>query len=195
VLENLQSTVIKLNLLNDKEQPVFRQVQLLGGVDMVRGMIVYDIHPKLKPFIFDPMVYGVVKVAVTALFSSKHALALYETCSRFVGVKSTGWKDVATFRQLLGVDGTKRYDDFAQLNSRVLKPALRQINRMSDLKVAMHMRTEPGTRKVSKIRFEVLTKDDFSLRRAVQLPLPGCNPLEALERIKPTLVAAGYIKG
>ncbi|MEC7258186.1 MAG: replication initiation protein, partial [Pseudomonadota bacterium] len=81
------------------------------------------------------------------------ALALYENCYRFIRTGSTGWWPLDLFRRLMGVDGSAYYESFKHLNAKVIKPAVAEVNKTSNILVT------PETRKkgrvVTEIRFRI----------------------------------------
>ncbi len=66
---------------------------------------------------------------------------------------STGWWSLDIFRKLMGVDGSAYYETFKHLNAKIIKPAVAEVNKSSDIII------EPEIRKmgraVSEIRFRI----------------------------------------
>lgn len=86
-------------------------------------------------------------------FISGHALALYENCYRFLGTGSTGWWPIGVFRRLMGVDGSSYYETFKHLNAKIIKPAVAEVNRTSNITLTPETRRQG--RAVSEIRFRI----------------------------------------
>jgi hypothetical protein len=94
-------------------------------------------------------------------FTSGHALALYENCYRFVRTGSTGWWPLELFRRLMGVNDSAYYETFKHLNAKLIKPAVAEVNRTSNIIVT------PETRKlgrsVTDIRFKIAKNPQLSI--------------------------------
>jgi plasmid replication initiation protein len=95
-----------------------------------------------------------------ANLDSAHAIRLYEILIRF---EDTGWREmrVEDFKIAMGVTG--KYIQYKELNRRVLSPAIKQINKHSNLTVTL----TPKKRglKIYKLRF------DFTVDDQMELPL------------------------
>jgi len=98
-------------------------------------------------------------------FDSKYALALWELCTDYLGSGrehgETPFIPLETFRRLMGIaDGM--YSMFMRLNEKVIKPAIIEVNRVSDFRVTMDCQRQG--RKVTALKFK--------MRRVVMLPEP-----------------------
>ncbi len=132
-LVNLMSTVLSWNLLDAKgNEIVWRARPMIMSADLERGWCIYAYHPDLRLKLFNPEIYARINLSIQKKFTSGYALALYENCARFRKVGSTGWLPLELFRKLLGVEDNAYYGDFRRLNSKVIKPAVQQVNKTSD---------------------------------------------------------------
>ena len=66
---------------------------------------------------------------------------------------STGWWPLETFRKLMGVDGSNYYESFKHLNAKIIKPAVAEVNRSSDILIEPELRKKG--RAVTDIRFRI----------------------------------------
>ncbi len=96
--------------------------------------------------------YARINLTIQRKFKSGYALVLYENCARFRNVKTTGWITVEDWRKLFGVEPDE-YREFKDFSKRVLKPAIAEVNRESDLEVEADYRRQK--RKISQIRFTI----------------------------------------
>lgn len=167
-LEGLQNVKMQWNLLNEKGRESWGSVPLLGGVKIEEGLGIcqYAYDPFLREKLYNPEIYATINLDIQKKFGSKYALALYENCVRFRDVGSTGWMALEVFRQLLGCDGQSHYDDFKQLNQKVIKPAVKEVNETSDIEVQPEYKR--SSRKVSEIRMKIADKRN--------LPPLGASP-------------------
>ena len=97
--------------------------------------------------------FALINLNIQRRFNSGHALALYENCYRFARTGSTGWWPLEIFRRLMGVDGSAYYETFKHLNAKVIKPAVTEVNKTSNIFVTPELRKSGRT--VSAIRFRI----------------------------------------
>ena len=102
-----------------------------------------------------------IRVSITNLFTSKYAIALYENCVRFRDVKSTGFKTVDEWRALIGVPDEKLYESFGNVNARILKVAVNQINKLSDITINPEYKREGKGKAVTHIKFTIDKREGF----------------------------------
>lgn len=157
-LETLNTTPIRFGVFEDGRMKSWGQSTLLAwvNVDFDTGMAEYGYSAFLREQLYDPAIYEIINLGITSKFASKYGLALYENCARFRKVGSTGWINLATFRDLMGCMDDPCYDEFKRLNSLVIKPAVREVNSTSDIEVTPEFRRE--SRKVSDVRLLVHDK-------------------------------------
>jgi hypothetical protein len=89
-------------------------------------------------------------------FESKHAQALWELSADYLGsgreYGETPFIPVEAFRRLMGIPESM-YPAFMRLNEKVIKPALAEINRVSDFQVAVDYQRQG--RKVTALKFRI----------------------------------------
>ena len=150
-LRGLAETVAEWDMLDDKGRQEWGVSSLLSYAKLKGGICEYAYSPALAEKLHDPKVFALINLNIQRRFTSGHALALYENCYRFVRTGSTGWWPLDLFRRLMGVDGSAYYETFKHLNAKVIKPAVAEVNKTSNILVT------PETRKrgrvVSEIRF------------------------------------------
>lgn len=117
------------------------RVQLLGENNMAdpkrkHGMLTYSIPPALAVLLRDSTVFAKLETEVLRAFTSKYALALYEAVARRVRLQHVFMErfDLEAFRELLGVEHDK-LTTFGNLNQFAIKPALVEVNALSDFTV------------------------------------------------------------
>ena len=150
-LRALAETVAEWDMLDEQGHQEWGVSALLSFAKLKNGVCEYAYSPALAQKLHDPKIYALINVKIQRNFSSGHGLALYENCYRFVRTGSTGWWSLEIFRKLMGVDGSAYYESFKHLNAKIIKPAVAEVNKSSDIII------EPQTRKkgraVSEIRF------------------------------------------
>ena len=166
-LVNLMSTVLTWNLIDAKgNEIVWRARPMIMSADLERHWCIYAYHPDLRPKLFNPEIYARINLGIQRKFTSGYALALYENCLRFRKVGSTGWLPLELFRKLLGIEDNTYYSDFRRLNGKIIKPAVQQVNKTSD--IYLEAETKAEKRRITAIRFAV--------KESPQLPLFVAKP-------------------
>ncbi|PZX38301.1 replication initiator protein [Roseinatronobacter thiooxidans] len=150
-LRSLAETVAEWDMLNEQGQQEWGVSALLAFARLKGGVCEYSYSSALAEKLHDPKVFALINLNIQRRFTSGHALALYENCFRFIRTGSTGWWPLDLFRRLMGVDGSAYYESFKQLNAKIIKPAVAEVNRNSNIIVTAEFRRQG--RAVSEIRF------------------------------------------
>lgn len=152
-LRGLAETVAEWDMLDDKGRQEWGVSSLLSYAKLKGGICEYAYSPALAEKLHDPRVFALINLNIQRRFTSGHALALYENCYRFVRTGSTGWWPLDLFRRLMGVDGSAYYESFKHLNAKIIKPAVAEVNKTSNILVAAETRKQG--RAVTEIRFRI----------------------------------------
>lgn len=152
-LRSLAETVAEWDMLDDRGRQEWGVSALLSYAKLREGVCEYAYSPALAEKLHDPKVFALINLNIQRRFTSGHALALYENCYRFLRTGSTGWWDTKLFRKLMGVDDSAYYETFKHLNAKIIKPAVAEINRSSNIIVTPEFRRQG--RVVCEIRFRI----------------------------------------
>ena len=150
-LRGLAETVAEWDMLDEKGQQEWGVSSLLSYAKLKGGICEYAYSPALAEKLHDPKVFALINLNIQRRFTSGHALALYENCYRFVRTGSTGWWPLDLFRRLMGVDGSAYYETFKHLNAKIIKPAVAEVSRTSN--IILTPETRKTGRAVTDIRF------------------------------------------
>lgn len=150
-LKTLAETVAEWDMLDEQGHQEWGVSALLSFAKLKNGICEYAYSPALAQKLHDPKIYALINVNIQRNFSSGHGLALYENCYRFVRTGSTGWWSLDIFRKLMGVDGSDYYQSYKHLNAKIIKPAVAEVNKSSDILIEPEIRKKG--RSVSDIRF------------------------------------------
>ncbi|WP_165354819.1 replication initiation protein [Tropicimonas sp. IMCC6043] len=138
-IEALMTTVVTIKRPDGSTD----RVQLLGWNNLAdpkrrRGTLKYSIPPELALALKDSTVFAKLELEVLRSFTSKYALALYEAVARRVRLKHvmTERFSLEDFRELLGVEPGK-LTTYGNLNQYAIKPALLEVNALSDVIVSV----------------------------------------------------------
>ena len=134
-LRGLAETVAEWDMLDDKGKQEWGVSSLLSYARLKGGVCEYAYSPALAEKLHDPKVFALINLNIQRRFTSGHGLALDENCYRFVRTGSTGWWPIDTFRRLMGVDDSVYYRSFKHLNAKIIKPAVAEVNRTSNIEM------------------------------------------------------------
>ncbi|WP_164660170.1 replication initiation protein [Tropicibacter sp. Alg240-R139] len=150
-LRALAETVAEWDMLDEEGRQEWGVSSLLSFAKLKNGVCEYSYSPALAQKLHDPKIYALINVHIQRNFTSGHGLALYENCYRFVRTGSTGWWSLDIFRKLMGVDGSSYYESFKHLNAKIIKPAVAEVNRNSDIEITAEFKKKG--RAVADVRF------------------------------------------
>jgi hypothetical protein len=138
---------------------------LLASAIVKNGICEYAYSPHLRERLYNPRMYARISLSLQNQFESKHAQALWELCIDYLGsgreYGETPFISVEQFRKLMGTEETQYVKEFKILNRAILKPAITEINRVSDLQVTVNYQRKG--RKVEALKFKI--------RRVAVLPV------------------------
>ncbi|MFT4150013.1 MAG: replication initiation protein [Paracoccaceae bacterium] len=160
-LKGLAETVAEWDMLDAEGRQEWGVSALLAYARLKGGVCEYAYSPALAEKLHDPKVFALINLNIQRRFTSGHALALYENCYRFVRTGSTGWWTIELFRRLMGVADSPYYDEFKHLNAKIIKPAVAEVNRTSNILVTPEVR-KMG-RQVTEIRFLIAENPQLSI--------------------------------
>lgn len=150
LLKALTSTIIEWDILNEAGKREWGVSALLASADIIEGVCSYAYSPHLRVKLFNPQFYVLLDIDIVRRFHSCYALALYENCARFRRLGQTPSFPVDALRALLGASDPY-YEDYRKLNERVIQPALREVNAITDLLITTQVKRQ--ARRVAEIRF------------------------------------------
>ncbi len=152
-LRGLAETVAEWDMLDAKGRQDWGVSALLAHARLRDGVCDYAYSPALAEKLHDPRVFALINLDIQRRFTSGHGLALYENCYRFVRTGSTGWWPLEIFRRIMGVNDSDYYRNFKHLNAKIIKPAVEEVNRSSNILVEPEFKRMG--RSVAEIRFKI----------------------------------------
>ncbi|SDX62689.1 replication initiation protein [Thiocapsa roseopersicina] len=163
-LEKMMAARVVWNLLDEKgDLEEWESTTLLPYVKFNRRtqIVTYEFTRAFQERVYSPTEFAEIALRMQRAFRSEHALALYENARRFLPQGETPWIPIETFRKLMGVDKKTYYDEFKYLNSRLIKPSIKQVNECSDIRV--QMKTKRSNRAVIELKFLVEPNPQMTL--------------------------------
>jgi len=160
-LRGLVETSAEWDMLDENGQQEWGVSSLLAFAKLKGGVCEYSYSQALAEKLHDPKVFALINLNIQRKFTSGHALALYENCYRFVRTGSTGWWPLDLFRRLMGVDDSAYYETFKHLNAKIIKPAVAEVNKTSNIIITPE--THKMGRSVTEIRFKIAKNPQLSI--------------------------------
>lgn len=160
-LRGLAETVAEWDMLDEQGRQEWGVSSLLSYAKLKGGICEYAYSPALAEKLNDPKVFALINLNIQRRFNSGHALALYENCYRFHRIGTTGWWPLETFRRLMGVADSAYYEVFKHLNAKIIKPAVAEVNKTSNIIVTPEFRKEG--RAVADIRFKIAPNPQLAI--------------------------------
>lgn len=163
-LTGLQTLTVSYNLFH-KDAEIWESFSMLAGVRLHKGVITYDFSQIMRERLRDPRVFTLLNISVLSRFRSKYSLALYNTCVDYRGVRQTPWMGLEVFRELMGIE-EHEYPDYKRLSQRVIRPAIGEVNAVSDIEVEPEYKK--ASRTITHIKFHIRDKrqQELSLDQA-----------------------------
>ena len=160
-LRGLVETSAEWDMLDENGEQEWGVSSLLSYAKLKGGVCEYAYSPALAEKLHDPKVFALINLNIQRRFTSGHALALYENCYRFVRTGSTGWWPLELFRRLMGVNDSAYYETFKHLNAKIIKPAVAEVNKTSN--IILTPETRKMGRTVTEIRFKIAKNPQLSI--------------------------------
>ena len=186
ILETLVDCKVKWNLLGKDKKQEWGVASLLAEVRIHDGICFYQYSHTLRHKLHNPRVYAKLNLRLQNQFTSKYALVLWEVCFDYFDTDrdqgETPFIPLETFRELMGIE-VSEYQTFKALNRDVIKPAIKEINTLTDYHVEVeHKRMG---RKVAELKFRITKVKQLPIQESV---FPD---IETLPPVAVELVQAG----
>jgi hypothetical protein len=165
-IKRLVSCSLEWNVLNKDNTRRWGVAALLASAEINNGVCTYGFAPHLRPILHHPTMYARICLVLQNRFASKHSLRLWQVLLDYLGAKRNYGESpvipLAAYRKLMGL-GKDEYPKFRDLNQRIIKEPMDEINRLSGFRVTVDYQRQG--RKVMVLKFKI--------RRVVLLPEPA----------------------
>ena len=154
MLKSLAECTVEWNVLGKEKKQVWGVATLLASAEIENGICTYGFAPHLRLKLYNPRVYAKLNLRLQNRFTDRHALILWEICFDYFDTArdqgETPFILLDTFRELMGV-APDEYPAFKTLNQCVIKPAIKEINELTNFFVEVEQKRE--SRKVAFLKF------------------------------------------
>ena len=155
-LEALVDCTVKWNVLGKDKKQRWGVAALLASAEIANGICTYSFAAHLRYKLYNPRIYTKLNLRLQNRFTHRYALILWEVCFDYFdtarGQGETPFISLETFRDLMGI-ALDDYPAFKTLNQRVIKPAIQEINALTNFFVEI----EPKRigRKIGELKFRI----------------------------------------
>jgi plasmid replication initiation protein len=146
-IKSLAATVVEYNIFDKDKGNEWGVFSLLSQVKIKDSCVLYWYPPDIQDMLMSPNVYAQLDLAIQNKFTSKHSLALWEYLTDALGSKRLEANiilQIADFRKLMSLDPDE-YQEFCDLNKRVIQPSVREINAHAKLSVELEIKRKART--------------------------------------------------
>ena len=168
VLRSLRSCEVEWNLLNKDNKQVWGVASLLASAEIENGICTYGFAPHLRLKLHNPRIYAKLNLRMQNRFKGQYALILWEVCFDYFDTDrdqgETPFIPVATFKELLGLEADE-YPVFGFLNRDVIKPAVKEINDLTDYHVEVEQKRL--VRRVAELKFRITKVKQLPVQESV----------------------------
>ena len=184
VLKSIVDCTVEWNLLNKDNKEVWGAASLLASAEIENGICTYGFAPHLRRQLHNPRIYAKLNLRLQNQFTSKYALILWEVCFDYFDTDrdkgETPFIPLETFKSLMGLEETD-YPVYKVLNQSVIKPAIKEINTVTDYHVEVeHKRIG---RKVAELKFRITRFKHLPVQESVFPDIENLPPI-AIELVQ-----------
>ena len=156
ILEALVDCKVKWNLLDKNKEEEWGVAVLLASTDIKDGICTYGFAPHLRLKLHNPRIYAKLNLRLQNRFKSQYALVLWELCFDYFDTDrdqgETPFISIETFKELLGL-GKDDYPIFSEFNRSVIKPAIKEINALTNYHVEVEQKRIG--RRIAELKFRI----------------------------------------
>ena len=193
MLKALTECTVEWNALGKDDKQVWGVAALLASAEITNGICTYAFAPHLRLKLYNPRVYAKLNLRLQNRFTDRHALILWELCFDYFDTAreqgETPFIPLEKFRELMGVEDDV-YPAFKTLNQCVIKPALKEINTLTNFFVEVEQKRKG--RKIGFLKFRISRLKELTSAEPTQATL--FPDMENLPVAASALVHAGVAR-
>ena len=155
-LKALVDCTVEWNILGKDKKGEWGVAALLASAKIKNGICTYGFAPHLRYQLYNPRIYTKLNLRLQNRFTSRYALILWEVCFDYFDIArnkgETSFIPLETFRELMGLE-KEEYPLFKEFNRNVIKPAIKEINELTNF--CVEIETKRIGRKISELKFRI----------------------------------------
>ena len=167
-LEALVDCTVEWNILGKDKVEEWGVASLLAEARIKDGICTYAYPPYLRQKLHNPRIYTKLNLRLQNRFTSRYALILWEICFDYFDTDrdqgATPFISIESFRELMGLEKNE-YPVFKVLNRDVIKPAIKEINELTNY----HVEVEPKRlgRKIAELKFRITRVKELPVQESL----------------------------
>ena len=177
-LEALVDCTVKWNLLGKDKKQEWGVASLLASAQIKDGICSYEFPKPLRLKLHNPRVYAKLNLRLQNRFKSRYALVLWEICFDYFDRDrekgQTPFIPLETFRELMGIEADE-YRTFKALNQTLIKPAVKEINDLTNYLVEAE--SKRLGRKISELKFHITKVNAIPVRESLFPDIENLSPV------------------
>ena len=186
-IHGLLSKPIKVEIVQEGKRR-FKMFNFISYGEYLEGegYFLIGIDSRLKPFLLK-LKERFTKIPLDQIFPlrSLYSIRMYELLKQYEGLKMRKFK-LEVLRELLGIEENE-YKDFRDFNKRILKKAVDEINKKTDIEI--EYRKIRKNRKIEEIEFKIkpknAKKEDSTKRTETPSQSPGIQMQKQAKNFNP----------
>ena len=155
-LEALVDCTVEWNILGKDKKQRWGVAALLASAEISNGICTYGFAPHLRYKLYNPRIYTKLNLRLQNRFTSRYALILWEVCFDYFDIArnkgETSFIPLETFRELMGLEKDE-YPLFKEFNRNVIKPAIKEINELTNF--CVEIEEKRIGRKIGELKFRI----------------------------------------
>ena len=156
VLRSLVDCTVEWNILGKDKEEEWIVASLLASARIKDGICTYGFAPHLRLKLHNPRIYAKLNLRLQNRFKNQYALVLWEVCFDYYDSDrdqgETPFIPLATFKDMIGLEPDE-YPVFGFLNRDVIKPAIKEINDLTDYHVEVEQKRRG--RRIAELKFRI----------------------------------------
>jgi len=156
MLKSLVDCTVEWNVLGKDKKQEWGAAALLASAKVANGVCTYSFAPHLRYKLYNPRIYTKLNLRLQNRFTSRYAMILWEVCFDYFDIArsegETPFIPIKKFRELMGLE-KEEYPVFKVLNRDVIKPAIEEINDLTNFLIEVEQKRVG--RKIGELKFKI----------------------------------------
>ena len=184
VLRSLVDCTVEWNILGKEKEEEWGVASLLASARIKDGICTYGFAPHLRLKLHNPRIYAKLNLRLQNRFKNQYALVLWEVCFDYFDTDrdqgETPFILLDTFKEMIGL-GAGEYPVFGFLNRDVIKPAVKEINDLTDYHIEVEQKRIG--RKIAELKFRISKVNQLPVQESLFPDIENLPPV-AVELIQ-----------
>ena len=184
VLRSIVDCKVEWNILGKDKEEEWGVASLLAEVRIRNGICFYQFPHTLRLKLHNPRVYAKLNLRLQNRFRSRYALVLWEVCFDYFDTDrdqgETPFITIEVFKGLMGV-GKDEYSVFKELNRNVIKPAISEINDLTNYHVEVEQKRIG--RRIGELKFHITKVKQIPIQESLFPDIDNLPPV-AIELVQ-----------